>query len=419
MTPRVDAGPRIAVAMTTAAGPAAPGRSLSLLARAGGLDPLVHGVLVVLLLGSALRYVLGHGFADRAPLVLTAVVLLLLVYAAGPPLRRRGLPGPLWLGVVVLAWLVLVLLAPSFAWCAVPLAFVALRVLPFAAARVVVGAMVLTVVAAWSVMTGQVDPTVMLGPACIAVLAVGAYRELQRDASARAALVADLQQAQGELAEEQRRAGALAERGRLSREIHDSVAQGLSSINLLLQAAEHEWVARPAGARAHVAQAAATARDSLDEVRRVVRDLVPPELAGSAGGVAALPAALRRSCERLAGHTDLQVRVEVYGEPVPLGSEVETALLRTARGALANVVEHAQAAKAVVTLTYSPEGVSLDVRDDGRGFSGTPRGSAGRGLGLRGIRDRVEALGGELFVESGPGEGTALAVRIPAEAARD
>jgi len=167
-----------------------------------------------------------------------------------------------------------------------------------------------------------------------------------------------------------------------------------------------------------VAQAAATARDSLDEVRRVVRDLVPAELVGAADGVAALPAALGRICEQLTGHTDLAVRFDVYGEPTVLGSEVETALLRTARGALANVVEHAQALHAVVTLTYSPEGVSLDVRDDGRGFSGAPRGSAGRGLGLRGIRDRAEALGGELFVESAPGEGTALAVRIPVEVPR-
>ena len=404
--------------MTTAAEPAAPGRSLSLLARAGGLDPVVHAVFVVLLLSSALRYVLGHGLADRAPGVLTSVVLLLLVYAAGPALRRRGVPDRLWLAVVLMAWLVLVVLAPSFAWCAVPLAFVALRLLPFTAACVVVGAMVLTVVAAWSVMTGEVDPTVVIGPVGIAVLAVGAYRELQRDASTRAALLAELQQAQGELAQEQQLAGALAERSRLSREIHDSVAQGLSSINLLLQAAEHEWSARPAGARAHVAQAAATARDSLDEVRRVVRDLVPAELVGAADGVAALPAALGRICEQLAGHTDLAVRFDVYGEPTVLGSEVETALLRTARGALANVVEHAQALHAVVTLTYSPEGVSLDVRDDGRGFSGAPRGSAGRGLGLRGIRDRAEALGGELFVESAPCEGTALAVRIPVEVPR-
>ena len=128
--------------MPTAAGSAAPGRSLSLLARAGGLDPVVHVVFVVLLLGSALRYVLGHGLADRSPAVLTAVVLLLLVYAAGPALRRRGVPAWVWSGVVVLAWLVLVVLAPSFAWCAVPLAFVALRVLPFVAACVVVGAII-------------------------------------------------------------------------------------------------------------------------------------------------------------------------------------------------------------------------------------------------------------------------------------
>ena len=127
------------------------------------------------------------------------------------------------------------MVAPSFAWCAVPLAFVALRVLPFKVACAVVAAMVVTVALAWSGMRQVVDPTVLLGPACVAVLAVVAYQALDRDARLRQRLLDDLREAQSELADTQHRSGRLAERARLSREIHDSVAQGLSSINLLLR----------------------------------------------------------------------------------------------------------------------------------------------------------------------------------------
>ncbi|MER7244691.1 sensor histidine kinase [Kribbella sp. NPDC000426] len=357
----------------------------------------------MLVLASAVRYLTGHGFGDRAPWVLAGAGLLLATYAA-----YRVLPAKVWLALLVLEWCALVLLAPSFAWCAVPLSFVALRVLPFRAACVVVAGMVVVTVVQWSRMADRLDPTIVLGPVCIAVLAVGAYRALERDALARQALLDELHAAEGDLADAQHQAGALAERARLSREIHDSVAQGLSSINLLLQAAEREWDDRPEAARGHAAQAAATARDGLDEVRRVVRDLAPAELA------AGLPDALRKSCERLSAHSETTVRVVVHGEPVALGSEMETALLRTARGALANVLEHAEATESVVTLTYQPDAVVLDVVDNGRGL---PRISAkmdsDRGHGLAGIRERLKQLGGTLVLESEPGEGTALAASIP------
>ena len=379
----------------------------AILGHANGLVTALHAAFVVLVLASAVRYLTGHGFDDRAPWVLAGALVLLATYAA-----HRVLPGAVWLGLLVVVWFGLVLLAPSFAWCAVPLSFVALRVLPFWPACVVVAGMVITTVVQWTRMADRLDPTIVLGPVCIAVLAVGAYRALERDALARQALLDDLHAAQGDLADAQHQAGALAERARLSREIHDSVAQGLSSINLLLQAAEREWDDRPAAAREHAAQAAATARDGLDEVRRVVRDLAPAELAVS--GAPALPDALRQTCERLAAHSSVEVRVQVHGTPVSLGPEIETALLRTARGALANVLEHAAASTAVVTLTYQPDAVVLDVRYDGRGLLQQPM-DPDRGRGLAGIRDRLKQLGGTLVLESEPGEGTALAASIPLE----
>ncbi|WP_328993526.1 sensor histidine kinase [Kribbella sp. NBC_01245] len=395
---------------TSSSRPTTPAWAAGILGRADGLVTALHATFVVLVAASAVRYLSGHGFGDRAPWVLTGAAILLATYAA-----HRVLPGWLWLALLVAGWFGLVLLAPSFAWCAVPLSFVALRVLPFRPACAVVAAMVVTTVVTWTRMSDRLDPTILLGPVCVAVLAVGAYRVLERDALARQSLLDELRAAQGDLADAQHRAGVLAERARLSREIHDSVAQGLSSINLLLQAADSEWENRPAAAREHATQAAATARDGLDEVRRVVRDLAPAELATEPGDPA-LADALRQTCERLAAHSEVEVRVQVHGTPVRLGPEIETALLRTARGALANVLEHAAASTAVVTLTYQPDAVALDVRDDGRGLPEDPRPTApDRGRGLAGIRDRLQELGGTLVLESEPGEGTALAASVPLE----
>lgn len=375
----------------------------------------LHLTLVLLTLGSAVRYLQAHGFGDRTPVVLAAAALLLVVYAADHrvPWRAHRWWPTVWCATLIAIWLALVVIAPSFAWCAVPLAFVALRVLPFPVACLVVAGMVVVVITAWTQIRATVDPTVILGPACVALLAVTSYRALDREATTRQRLLDELRDAQGDLADAQHRAGALGERARLSREIHDSVAQGLSSINLLLQAADQDWEPRPAAAREHVAQAARTARDGLDEVRRVVRDLAPAELAADPTG-SALPAALRETSVRATRHSGLEVDVVVHGEPVPLPEEVGTAVLRTARGAVANVVEHAHARRVTITLTYQADLVRLDVRDDGRGFHPTrPAASGGRGRGLEGIRSRARALGGELAIESAPREGTTIALSLP------
>ena len=386
-----------------------------ILADAGPLAVGLDVALVVLTVASVARYVDGHGFGDRAPAVLAGATLLLALHAAR---RRLARPRPAWLApswclAMVAVWFVLVVLAPSFSWLAVPLSFAALRVLPFAVAGTVIAVMTVTVVVAWTVMQGEADATVVAGPICVAALTVVAYRALEREAASRQALVHELQEAQGDLGRTRNQQKFLAERARLSREIHDSVAQGLSSINLLLQAAERSWDSRPEAARDHVAHAAATARDGLDEVRRVVRDLAPAEL-GVASSGPALVAALRRTSERAVQGSGVRVDVHVDGTPVEVPADVATALLRTARGALANVVEHAGATMATVSLTYQSDAVSLDVRDDGSGFAPRRATEAGpRGRGLPGMRDRADQLGGTLAVETAPGEGTALAFTVP------
>lgn len=388
-----------------------------ILGRIGGLDRLLHAALVLLVAVSAVRYTSRHGMSAVTLEVLGGAVLLLASYAAlahsverRPLWRAQG-----WLVVAVVVWAVLAVMAPSFTWCAVPLCFAALRVLPFPAACTVVGLLVLTVVVAWARLSGEVDPIAVVGPASVAVLAVGVFRALERDAAARAALLEELREAEGDLAVTQHRAGTLAERARLSHEIHDSVAQRLSSINLLLQAAEQEWEAGPPAARRHVIQAALTARDGLDEVRRVVRGQAPAALDADDTG-AALPEALEQACREVLLRDGAHAQLRVHGEPARVDPQIATALLRTARGALANVAEHANAPTAVVTLTYQGTCVSLDVRDDGAGFNpAASPGSArpGRGNGLVGIRERVARHGGQLVVESSPGEGTAVAASFP------
>ncbi|MBU2695415.1 sensor histidine kinase [Pimelobacter sp. 30-1] len=381
-----------------------------ILAPAARLDRWLLAVLVVLLITSATRYVERHGFHATGAAVLAGALVLGLAYATRGLLAGRAWWPTVWVSGMVVLWGALTAVAPSFAWCAVPVAFAVLRVLPFPWAVGIVVLMTVLLTAAWQRITDGFDPVQVAGPIGVGLVTVLAYRALDLESRARQDLLDQLVEAQAELAEEQHRTGALAERTRLSREIHDSVGQGLSSINLLLQAAEQAWDAQPATAREHVRTAAATARDGLDEVRRVVRDLAPADLATSA---AALPDALRAAAEQ-ADPGGVPVEVRVDGAPVVVRAEVAAAIVRTARGALANAREHAGAGRVALTLTYLLDEVVLDVRDDGRGFDPAQVRAIGtRGRGLAGIRERAEALGGQADIESAPGEGTTVSVRFP------
>lgn len=384
------------------------------LAPVTALDRWLLVVLVLLAVTSSMRYVDRHGLGTSGTLILLGAAALTLAYSTRTLLPERTWWSVGWVVAMVLLWSALTLVAPSFAWCAVPVAFAVLRVIPVGWALGIVLAMTLVVAGSTLRISDSFDPTLVAGPVGIALVTVIAYRALQRESQARQRLLDELTEAQAELAEEQHRSGALAERTRLSREIHDSVGQVLSSINLLLNAADQSWQHAPAVARRHVDTAAATARDGLDEVRRVVRDLAPPELADDRTG-AALLEALRYTARQVV--PDLPVEVRVHGEPVAVRSEVSAALVSTARGALANAREHAGASRVAVTLTYHEDEVLLDIRDDGRGFNPVQTASTGlRGRGLRGIRERATALGGHADIESTHGEGTTVSVRFPLEA---
>ena len=374
---------------------------------------LMDGVMAVLVLASAARYVINHGLNDLAAIVLPGAMALLIGYLA-----RRTLPPrmhPAWLTAVCVLWLALVVLAPSFGWCVVVLAFAALRILTSRSAVLVVGVLIVGLIAATLRISDHFDPTVVAGPICLAVLAVATYRALDTEADRRQQLLNNLLRTQDDLAVAERTAGALSERQRLSREIHDSVTQDLASVSLLLEAATVQWPIDPGKAQSYVRQAAVSARQGLVEARGLVSALARPAVLDGSD----LPQALTRLAATTVLPSGAATDVHVEGTPRPVSDEVAAAAVRTARGALANVAEHASATRAVLTLTYLPDAISLDVRDDGRGFTlqTTPpgRGPAGdgRGFGLSGIRSRVAALGGTVVVESAPGDGTALAVLLP------
>lgn len=403
--PRVDLRP-YGLIMSVSSVARRPGEH-GILAPAARLDRWLMIVLAVLLVACAARYVDRHGFGVVGAAVLTGALLLGLAYATRGLLAGRSWWPTVWVSAMVVLWGALTAVAPSFAWCAVPVAFAVLQVLPFGWAVGCIVAMTALLTAAWQRISDTFDPVQVAGPIGVGLVTVLAYRALDLESRARQDLLDQLVEAQDELAEEQHRTGALAERTRLSREIHDSVGQGLSSINLLLQAAEQAWDAQPATARQHIHSAASTARDGLDDVRRVVRDLAPDDASGLA-----LPEALVRVADQAAAGIPVEVRVD--GEPAVVPGPVAAALVRTARGALANVREHASAGRVALTLTYHPTEVVLDVRDDGRGFDPARVRPAGtRGRGLAGITDRAEALGGRADVESAPGEGTTVSVRFP------
>ncbi|MFG1856180.1 sensor histidine kinase [Actinomadura geliboluensis] len=195
---------------------------------------------------------------------------------------------------------------------------------------------------------------------------------------------------QAQLLVQAREAGVSDERRRLAAEIHDTIAQGLAGIITQLQAAEDSE---------HVRRATDLARASLREARRSVQDLAPADLEHGT-----LPEALKKAAEGRA-------RFTVTGTVEPLHDELEAALLRIAQEALANAARHAHAERVGVTLSYMDDEVTLDVRDDGRGFAVAARPSGG--FGLTAMRERAERVAGTLEVESEPGRGTAVSARVP------
>jgi signal transduction histidine kinase len=223
------------------------------------------------------------------------------------------------------------------------------------------------------------------------------------------AAMAENAELQARLLAQARQAGTLDERQRMAREIHDTLAQGLTGIVTQVQAARSAE-GRPADWRRHLDNAADLARESLSEARRTVQ-AVGPEPLEQRG----LCDALADVVERWSGRHGIRAELHTTGTVRRLHPEVEVTLLRTAQEALANVAKHAGASRVGLTLSYLADLVTIDIRDDGVGFDpdGVRRDGDG-GFGLTVMRQRVGRLAGTLAIESEPGAGTAVFAGVPA-----
>ena len=385
---------------------------------AAGLLRIGQSVLfVVLLLIGVLRAVVAGG----GPPLFAASGAVVVLFAAGLVAHRRiGPTGrAAWVVALLLGTVALMLVSADFVWMVFPVWMWVAHLLPLPAAWALTAGSVAVVIAVFH-QQGQMSSAAVVGPIIGALVAVGLARgalRLERVGAEHQRLLARVLEAQkeaavlsDELVRAQRDAGVLAERTRLSHDIHDTLAQGFSSILLLARAASRESDGQRV--RDLVAQIQAAAADNLAESRRVVYALAPDDL--TAGGLAA-------PLGRLTGELATQLGAVVTLDGVPhqprLAPVRAGALLRAAPGALGNVRRHSGASHVGVTVAHVDGEVRLDVVDDGVGFDPAAlrdsEPTLDGGYGLRALRARLAALGGCLAVESEPGQGTALSVTVP------
>jgi len=377
---------------------------------------LLFVALVALVIGRAIVVATPTSAAVIALAALLLVSYGLGGYFAGRPEGPGARPARalLWLLVLSVEWLVLVWLIPEAAYLVFPLFFLYLHLLPRRWGTLAVIVTVAAAIAAlglhggWSI-GGVVGPLVGAG---VAVLIGLGYQSLAREAAEREALMAELIATRGQLAMTERASGVLAERARLAREIHDTVAQGLSSIQMLLHAAERADPNQPG--MEHIRLARETAAANLADTRRFIHELSPAPLTDRG-----LAAALRRLAEThwRSERLDVQVRVS---DSLDLPMHVQAALLRIAQGAMANVLQHADASTATITIARDSHSVELTIADDGVGFDAAAVladrvAGASDSFGLTAIRERVDQLGGTLSIDAVPDRGTRLSVVLSLE----
>lgn len=372
---------------------------------------------------------------DRSGMVACAVLVPAAVALQLCWVRvRRKRPGPTRTGVCLylLRWAIAFVLTwvnPFFAFYAVTGYYTATRELP---RRLVMPGLFLTAVTmAGSEIGGWPPHGVILWLGFFLVLAVNVcmvsvFTRYAEQEQARAVVQADtiaelertntaLQQALDEnaalhaqLVVQAREAGVADERRRLAAEIHDTLAQGLTGIIAQLQVVANAPDLDTA--RTHLERASDLARHSLGEARRSVHNLAPVALEDTG-----LPEALKRTVAEWGERTGVRAGFTVTGTAEQLHDEVSATLLRIAQEALSNAARHARASRVGVTLSFMGDEVSLDIRDDGRGFDplAVPARTRAGGFGLDGMRARAERIAGSLTVESEPGHGTAVSARVP------
>jgi signal transduction histidine kinase len=412
--------------------------------------PVAFYALLALLAGVSVAIRRSNGESPVIDLALCALTAawMLWMFTLHPAWRERPRLMGLFVAVLIVLSAILVIRDPWFGLFTPVGYFYSFRLLPWPSELAAISAMAIV---AGTAQATDVSKTTVFGVlAYLAILVVNVVpmcalawlghrgqeqdelreRALAEVSEANRRLEASLAENAGlqqQLLTQAREAGVSDERQRMAREIHDTLAQGLTGIITQLQAAEQfadEWAVW----RRHVQAATRLARESLSEARRSVHALRPEALEA-----ARLSEALAGVGERWSKLHGIAVQVTTTGTVRPMPPETDVALLRTAQEALANVAKHAGATKVALTLSYMENEVALDVRDDGRGFrpdrlgsAGAPAGSGadgrrrpdagapGGGFGLVAMRQRIESLSGTLQVESEPGAGTAISACVPA-----
>lgn len=351
----------------------------------------LHVLVAVLLL-------VGIASSRWNPLAICMAVPFALLYMAGTVAYNEGKRFPraamyTWLAAVLALWVVMALHAAEFVWLEFPLVILVSVVLPTwsgIAVAALLLAFTLSITAPGAGIGGVVGP--LLGTV-LALLIYHSYRALRAEADHYKHLAYELQATHMELAAAEHASGVLEERARLSREVHDTIAQGLSSIVLLGRTLDKQ-ITEP-GAKQILDTIRATASDNLAEARRFV--------AVNAGPAEPLPRRLEELARGAEGRQQalgqrLTVDLNVEDVPEPAAGVIE----RVVREGLSNIVRHAGATRAVVTVEQLGDVATVDVFDNGRGITGP------EGYGLRGLRARVAEVGGTLSVE-----GNVLAASIP------
>jgi signal transduction histidine kinase len=310
----------------------------------------------------------------------------------------------LWAPLLVLHWAFQLLMFSAYHLaCSAPA--------PFRRAAAGIAAVsVLVVATQWARGGFQPLDLVFYGAVTVALaLFIATMQAIHEQSEQRRRLLEELESARGELAAAERRAGVLAERERLAREIHDTLAQGFASIVTLSEAARAHARISPQAAMRRLEEAGQVARSSLGEARRAIWALRPQALErGSLGR------ALGELAAEFGTQTGIDTRAAVTGEEDELAPDAQEALLRVAQEALANVRKHASARRVRLTLSYLGDATLLDVRDDGDGFDPAVAAcNRSGGFGLAGMRERIAGCGGALTVETAPGQGTTVVAALP------
>ncbi|MGB8479610.1 MAG: sensor histidine kinase [Acidobacteriaceae bacterium] len=200
------------------------------------------------------------------------------------------------------------------------------------------------------------------------------------------------------------------ERKRISRELHDVIAQTLTGINLRLATLQKNAGRNPKVFDRHLARTQLLIEKSVNIVHEFARELRPAVL----DDLGLIPA-LHSFMKNFTAQTGVHVHLKAFAEVEQLATSQRTVLFRVAQEALTNVNRHAKASRVEVSIEKLPDSIGMKIKDDGKSFQveRVLNSKGSQRLGLLGMRERVEMVGGTFSIESAPGKGTTIKVEIP------